>query len=260
MIRELLNLQGVAAWRVLHTYFYDFPNSWSLPSLLPLLWYRFTFFDKHSRWHSAHHWRTASKTRFKFHSPENQDYCSNIFSNTLHGETWLLLVQSCHRLPRRFLCSKMQSQQLKGYRIITYPEGPETSMRHVLLISLFYGNLFQRIKKGAIHPIIQRSLLKFTAPLTMWQGLYSSLFYAKKHEKIQDRFLLEETDRLEPTAFDLVTGVQSGTGAKRLEKCVSFHVQPRRWCQPWFTWWVQGTVRRTARLWLTFSFFFSQGR
>lgn len=49
----------------------------------------------------------------------------------------------------------------------------------------------------------------------MWQGLYSSLFYAKKHEEIQDRFLLEETDGLEPAAFHLVTGVHSGTGAKR---------------------------------------------
>lgn len=64
-----------------------------------------------------------------------------------------------------------------------------------------------------MHPVIQSSLLKFTAPLTMWQGLYSSLFYAKKHEKIQDRFLLEETDGL--AAFHLATGVHSGTGAKR---------------------------------------------
>lgn len=49
----------------------------------------------------------------------------------------------------------------------------------------------------------------------MWQGLYSSLFYAEKHEKIQDRFLLEKTDGLEPVAFHFVPGVHGGTGAKR---------------------------------------------
>lgn len=78
-------------------------------------------------------------------------------------------------------------------------------------------------KKGAIHPVIQRSLLEFTAPLTMWQGLYSSLFYAKKCGKFLDRFLLEKTDGLEPPAFHLVTGVQSGTGVKKDIVLIPWH-------------------------------------
>lgn len=87
-------------------------------------------------------------------------------------------------------------------------------MGHVLLISLFYGNLFQQ-RKRAIHSIYGRYPLIFTAPLTMWQGLYSSLFYAKKRRKILDRFLFERTDGLELPASYLVTGVQSREVVKK---------------------------------------------
>lgn len=74
-----------------------------------------------------------------------------------------------------------------------------------------------------MHPVIQRSLLQFTAPLTMWQGLYSSLFYAKKRGKFLDRILLEKTDGPEPPAFHLVTAVQSRTGVKKDIVLISWH-------------------------------------
>lgn len=87
-------------------------------------------------------------------------------------------------------------------------------MGHVLLISLFYGNVPTEKKGNTLH--IQHYSLIFTAPLTMWQGLYSSLFYAKKRRKILDRFLFEKTDGLELLACYLVTGVQSREVVKKM--------------------------------------------
>lgn len=58
------------------------------------------------------------------------------------------------------------------------------STGHVLLISVFYGNVFQERKRSRVICSIQQYSLLFTTPLTIWQGLYSSLFYAKEKWKI----------------------------------------------------------------------------
>lgn len=122
------------------------------------------------------------------------------------SETRFLLAQGCLRLKGHFF---LQQDAVKAAKLLQdnkWPWRSWASIGHVLLISLFYGNLFQQ-RKGEI----QHDPLLFTTPLTMWQGLYSSLFYAKKKWKILDCIWFEDTDGFELPGFNLaVTSVQGG--------------------------------------------------
>lgn len=57
------------------------------------------------------------------------------------------------------------------------------SAGHVLLISVFYENVFREGRRSSVICSIQHYSLLFTTPLTIWQGLYSSLFYAEEKWK-----------------------------------------------------------------------------
>lgn len=62
----------------------------------------------------------------------------------------------------------------------SWPWRSWASIGHVLLISVFYGNVFQQSKRSRVICSIQHDSLLFTTPLTIWQGCIHHYFMQTK--------------------------------------------------------------------------------